>query len=168
MLIGKEEYVLCAELVPLLILTEYLLYTNYFLEGPLFVYRHTLQKFYIGFASTILILLLLFLLTPLFGGTGAAVSVAAGYAFMCLASFLAAQRLRQIHYQWKTVIFFSAEAILFYFLAEQTNFWLVETPMLFRVFAKSTFLLLYLLSLWRVIKETKDYFAAPPGKVNPI
>ncbi len=130
---GKDEYVRCADVVPVLVLAEFFLYAVYVLEGPMLVYRKTIWKFYLGLAATFLVLMLLALLVPSFGSIGAAVALLACYVFLAGASCLFSQRLRWISYQWRKLAVLLSLAVLLYFAAEYS---LNDTDFILRMTVK--------------------------------
>lgn len=139
-LIGREEYLRCASIVPVLVLAEYFLYALYVLEGPMFVYRKTLWKFYIGLAATVFLLGLFPLLVPKYGSIGAGAAMLAAYLFMGVVSWRFSQRLRRISYDWKAVGVLLAAAILLYVTSLTTD----SLPIAHRITAKSGLLASYL------------------------
>ena len=146
-LIGKEEYLRCATIVPVLVLAEYFLYANYVFEGPMFVYRKTLWKFYIGLITTVALLFLLFVFVPQYASIGAASATAAAYLFMCGASLWFSNRLRGISYDWKTVTLLLGLSILLYITADVATLQQHGgMPVWLRIVIKSGFLAVFLVA----------------------
>ena len=104
MLIGKEEYWKAAELIPFLILADVFLYTHYFFEGPLFVYRRTGLKFLNSLVATIAVLILFSVLVPLYGGFGAATVTILGNLILVAGSLILTRKIRRINYAWFTLL----------------------------------------------------------------
>jgi len=121
MLIGKEEYWKAAELIPLLVLADVLLYANYFFEGPLFVYRRTSLKFLNAFVATIAVLILFAVLVPRYGAFGAATATILGNLILAAGSLVLTRRIRQIDYAWLTLLWMFVFAAVTVYLGRRID-----------------------------------------------
>jgi len=121
MLVGKEEYWKAAELIPLLVLADVVLYANYFFEGPLFVYRRTALKSLNALMATVAVLVLFVTLVPRYGAFGAATATILGNLILAAGSLILTRKIRRIDYAWFTLLWMLVLAAAMVYLGRRID-----------------------------------------------